>query len=413
MHPSQLKRAKRRASRSIALLTSASLLFALGTAGCGDPRKDPKPTAKSSSSAATPLVTSSKFGPAASAGVDISSLGEKQKSDWFTGIDEALAPCSETPVPVGQCIAEKRGCKACVPAADFIARLIKLGAEKTVWMKFYQARFDPTATFTIPASSAPTKGPADAPVQLVEWADFTCPHCMGMRKWIDLMEERFPGQVRVTYRTYILSGPGHEQSPYAAAAARAAQNQDKFWEMHEQLFANQEHLEKKLILEIAKNLNLDMEKFKADFESDETKKYIEAEVKAADELGLDGTPFMFVNGRKLPLELIGAGSEGENWFKLEIELAGKTPAQPTAKYAALKLEVFGPEAPGTIELPLPTPSGSASAGPSAEPPSSASAGPSASAPSSASAGPSASAPASASAGPAPSASPSASARPKK
>ncbi len=163
----------------------------------------------------------------------------------------------------------------------------------------------------------------------------------------------------------------------------------------------------------SKDGNLAIDKFKKDMESEETKQAVAADIKQANDLGLNGTPFIWVNGRMLPFDKLGGNflQEFEQWVKLDIELAGQTPAAPTQKYQQMMDEIKA-ASPGGTDAPEPGASGSASAGPAPE--GSSSAAPSASA--AASTAPSASASASAKA-PAASASvaasASASAKPKK
>jgi len=238
-----------------------------------------------------------------------------------------------------------------------LGRLIHAGAPRTDRQVMYTARFSPKGIAKLDIGDSPTKGPADAPVTIVEWADYECPHCALIGILLELMVERFPNQIRVVYKFYAL--PSHTHALDAAFAARAAQKQGKFWEMSGLMFQNQEKLEKADLLRYAQKVGLDREKFVADFDDAKTKEFVLADMKVADDLGLDGTPMLYVNGRKLPLEKLNPLLlEFEAWLKLDIELAGKVPAEATPKYHDMLKELTPPE-------PAPAASGSASAGPSA------------------------------------------------
>ena len=100
---------------------------------------------------------------------------------------------------------------------------------------------------------------------------------------MDLYNERFPGQVRMVYKYYVL--PSHAHALEAAMAGRAAQNQGKFWEMSEMMFANQDKLERPDLVRYAAKVGLDPDKFDADFRDKKTKDFITADIKAADDLG--------------------------------------------------------------------------------------------------------------------------------
>src|SRR5690606_40079899 len=83
-----------------------------------------------------------------------------------------------------------------------------------------------------------TKGPSDAQVTLVEFADFQCPGCKATTGVLKAISQKYPTQVRIVYRHFPL--PQHPLAQPAAAAAEAAGAQGKFWEMHDLIFANQE-----------------------------------------------------------------------------------------------------------------------------------------------------------------------------
>jgi thiol-disulfide isomerase/thioredoxin len=377
-------------------LVSPALSLLLLAAACGDPRNEPKPeprtpglksatatataTVKASASASTSAAPATKVGEQALAKLDVAKLNDRERADLVAQLDALTAPCKETPVPLSQCIVEKRDCAACRPAGDLLASLVRRGETITNRAEFYKMRFDPEAVKSIEIGESPSKGPADAAVTIVEWADFQCPGCQQMGPFLEAMVERFPGQVRVVYKFYHLST--HPQSLDSAHAAQAAHKQGKFWEMNQKLFENLENQSKSDLRKYAREIGLDLDKFKADLESEETKKIVAADMKAADELGLDSTPLIFINGRKFK----DAGKfvqDFEAWLKLDIEMSGQKPAEATEKYKALaKLLQLEEEGGGDGKTPPPggssdpAPSSSASAGP---PVGSASAGPATSA----------------------------------
>jgi protein-disulfide isomerase len=351
-------------------LCSLALLSLLALTSCGERKTDAKPEPSSSSSGAPMKAT--PFGSAAVSILALPDLSDRERGELISDLDSTIAPCADSPVPLSQCLAEKRNCPACKTAGLMLGRMIHAGAPRTDRQGMFTARFDPKMVTKLEVGTSPTKGPADAPVTIFEWADFECPHCALIGIVLELMQERFPGQVRVVYKFYAL--PSHTHALNAAFAAQAAHKQEKFWEMSSLMFESQDKLEKKDLLNYAQKVGLDREKFVADFDDAKTKEIVAADMKQADDLGLDGTPMLFCNGRRMPLEkLAPLLPEFEAWLKSEIEAAGKTPAEATAKYHARM-----------AELAPPAPSSSASAGPSAGPPPGA---PSPSAGSSASAAP--------------------------
>jgi len=141
---------------------------------------------------------------------------------------------------------------------------------------------------------SPSKGPDNAPITIVEFSDFECPFCARGKESIDAVKEQFGDKVRVVFKNMPLAF--HKNAEPAAAAALAAGEQGKFWEMRELLFENQRSLNEELFVSKAKELGLNVDKFKKDMKSDSVKKQIEADKAEAERLGVRGTPNFFVNG---------------------------------------------------------------------------------------------------------------------
>lgn len=273
-------------------------------------------------------------------GVDTSALTPRERREWAGQVSELLAPCPDTPVSIAQCVKEKRACKACMPAAQFLLKQVKAGKAKKEREEAFQARFAADKIKTLVTDGSPTLGPPEAPITIVEWADFECPFCRLVSPLLDQLVERFDGQVRFVYKFYPLGS--HPHGEIAARAAIAAMNQGKFWEMHHKLFENQEHLEQADLERYAREIGLDLPKFKKDFTAEETTQRIEKDKKQAEEVGLEGTPFIFINGREVDLKYLNNPYEDlEDWVALDLELLGK-PVPPAPK----KKDVAAPDGSG-------------------------------------------------------------------
>ena len=170
---------------------------------------------------------------------------------------------------------------------------------------------DPNRVYEVKAGSSPAKGPADAPITIVEFSDFQCPYCSRVGPTLEKVLEDYPEQVRVVYKHYPLSF--HKQALPAAKASAAAGRQGKFWEMHDLLFQNQRNLSEAAFKGYAKQLGLDMAQFEQDYASEEIAKEVEADVLLARRLGITGTPCFFVNGRFL------SGAQPYGAFKAKID----------------------------------------------------------------------------------------------
>jgi protein-disulfide isomerase len=157
---------------------------------------------------------------------------------------------------------------------------------------------DPARAYNLPTAKSPVKGPADAPITIVEFSDYQCPFCARSEPLVKEAMAAYPTQAKLVFKHYPLTSI-HPQAMPAALAAAAAQKQGKFWEMHEKLFANQRALAPEQLSEYARELGLDLDQFEADMKSDEVKAQVQEDVAMAQRAGVRGTPTIFVNGRIL------------------------------------------------------------------------------------------------------------------
>jgi len=142
-----------------------------------------------------------------------------------------------------------------------------------------------------------TKGGANAKVTIVEFSDFQCPFCSRVVPTLHQIEKEYGDKVRVVFRHNPL--PFHGDAPLAAEAAVAAQAQGKFWEMHDKLFANQQAIKRPDLEKYAGEIGLDVGKFKAALDSGAGKAQIEADKKVAAQVGANGTPNFYIDGRNV------------------------------------------------------------------------------------------------------------------
>jgi protein-disulfide isomerase len=233
-------------------------------------------------------------------GVDTSPMTPRERHAWSSLVSRLLAPCPAVPVPVAQCVMEKRACGGCMQAAKWVARAVRDGASEDLIQHAYKERFDPGSVKALPVDGSPTKGPDDAPVTVVEFADFECPHCREAVGLIDSVLAAHPAKVRLVYKIYTL--PFHAHGEPAARAALAAGVQGKFWEMEHLLFERQQHLEDADLVRYAQMLKLDLARWKADLESTSVKERVVKDRSLGEELKLKGTPSIYVNGRELDVE---------------------------------------------------------------------------------------------------------------
>jgi Na+/H+ antiporter NhaA len=141
------------------------------------------------------------------------------------------------------------------------------------------------------------RGPETAPVTLVEYGDFECPYCGRAEPALrDLLAE-FGDDLRYVYRHLPLPDV-HPRAKIAAEASEAAGSQGAFWEMHDLLFAHQDALRPTDLLDYARELGLDVERFERELRRHEYTARIARDIQSADLSGVTGTPSFFVNGQR-------------------------------------------------------------------------------------------------------------------
>jgi protein-disulfide isomerase len=184
----------------------------------------------------------------------------------------------------------------CLPAAQAIAKAVREGMSGSQVEDLYKERFDESTSRNIPLAGSPWRGPEDARVVVVEFADFECPFCQKIAPELEAVWEKRRDKVRFVYKYMPL--PMHPHGEIAARAAIAAQMQGKFWEMEKLLFANGQHLEQPDLEKYASSIGLDLQKFRADMQSPEAKGRLDADRKVGDDLHIKGTPTIFIDGRE-------------------------------------------------------------------------------------------------------------------
>jgi protein-disulfide isomerase len=164
-------------------------------------------------------------------------------------------------------------------------------------------------SFTVPEPSAEPqrKPPADAVVTLEEFGDYQCPPCGALHPTLKKLKQEFGPNLNLVFRNLPLTTI-HKNALAAAQAAEAARVQNRFWEMHDLLYENQnlwtEDINPRTIfLKFAADLGLDTGLFARDMDGEQVKLRIEADQDAAAELGVIGTPTILLDGRQLRPEV--------------------------------------------------------------------------------------------------------------
>jgi protein-disulfide isomerase len=152
------------------------------------------------------------------------------------------------------------------------------------------------------ANPAHAQGPDDAPVTIEEFGDFQCPPCAALAALLRTLEHDYPGKLRVIFREYPLDM--HKHARMAALGAEAAGLQNRFWQMHEQLYTAQNEWSKAedfkpLLNAYANKIGLDMARFAKDLDSEKIDARLKLDRERATSLGVNSTPTLFINGKSM------------------------------------------------------------------------------------------------------------------
>jgi protein-disulfide isomerase len=160
----------------------------------------------------------------------------------------------------------------------------------------------------VEAEGHPAQGPATAPVTIVEFSDFECPFCGQVVPTLRQIKEHYGDKVRLVFRQFPLNIHAHAQK--AAEAAVCANEQGKFWQMHDAMFGDQKALEVADLKKKAQSVGLDAAKFDSCLDSGRAAAEVKADERAGTLVGVNGTPAIFINGRSFsgaqPYEALAA-----------------------------------------------------------------------------------------------------------
>jgi len=160
------------------------------------------------------------------------------------------------------------------------------------------------AQLEVEVGQAPGKGPADAPLVVVEFSDLQCPHCKSLAESLAAAQKAMPGKMRYHFKHFpmdpacnrIVKGRGHDQACEAHVAVVCAGRTGKAWEMHDLIFANQSSLGREALMGFAGRLGVDVEAFGACLDDPAALDVVKADIEQGIQLGVPGTPVWFANG---------------------------------------------------------------------------------------------------------------------
>lgn len=156
---------------------------------------------------------------------------------------------------------------------------------------------DPPRYTVATAAVDPVRGSAAAPVTIVEFSDYQCPFCARVNPTLEQVRKTYGDKVKIIFKDFPL--PNHPQAPKAAEAAHCAGEQGKYWELHDQMFANQRALNVPELKQYAAGLGLDAAKFNQCLDSGQHAGLVAAGLAQGEKMGVNSTPTLYINGRAL------------------------------------------------------------------------------------------------------------------
>lgn len=231
-------------------------------------------------------------------GMNFRELSAEDRKTFVSVAKEELCPCGDSNESLHKCLqGGNEVCPLARRSATVIARSVNSGVGKEdILSRVAEFLEEARKEHDFNLETAPRRGPKDAPVRIVEFADFQCPHCKRASSMLEKLVEEHDGKVVHYFKHFPL--PNHKQAGLAARAAVAAQMQDKFWPMHDLLFENQRDLSREKILGFARKIGLNSSKFKKDLQSQKVAERVKSDKAEANEAKVSGTPAIFINGTR-------------------------------------------------------------------------------------------------------------------
>lgn len=228
-------------------------------------------------------------------GVDVSKLAEDRQKLFYKLIGSLPSPCGKTH-SLRTSFTQDTSCKRAPYAVKYVLAILEDEQPETTVRDFYAAKYEkPGEQAKLDVSKAPRIGQPDAPVRLVEFFDYACPHCAMFAPILAKVADNQKGRVVEYFMMFPLEA-AHPESRSAAKAALAASQLGKFKEMHHKLFERSPMHGKSAVMGYAAELGLDPAQFEAAYTAADAQ--VSSDLAQGDANGVDSTPTLFFNDRR-------------------------------------------------------------------------------------------------------------------
>jgi protein-disulfide isomerase len=227
-------------------------------------------------------------------GIDLTKIDTDKQQIFYKLIGSLESPCGKAH-SLRTSYTSDTSCKRAPFAVRYVLSLLQDEVPEAQVREAWEAKYKQgVPTVKLDVSHAPHEGTEGAPVRLVEFYDYGCPHCQAFKPMMEKVVADEQGKVVEYFMQFPLEK--HPDSKSAASAALAANAQGKFKEMHTLLFENAPNQNHEQVTEMAKKLGLDMAKFEANYS--EALPQVEADLHQGEGVGVDSTPTLFFQDRK-------------------------------------------------------------------------------------------------------------------
>ena len=235
-------------------------------------------------------------------GVDFAGLAPAQKQTVLALLRDGDCTC-QCNMRLAECRVKDPGCSDSRELASLAVREVKAGKSTADIRKLLAdselARARRASLFgepvTLQLAGAPSRGPANAKLVLVEFSDFQCPYCRTAARHVDKLLEQFPRDLRVVFKQFPLES--HSDAALAAEASLAVHAQGKFWPFHDRIFRHTGRITRAQLNAWAMETGVDLARLNADLDVHKYRAQVEKETAEGNDAGVQGTPSFFLNGR--------------------------------------------------------------------------------------------------------------------
>jgi thiol-disulfide isomerase/thioredoxin len=235
-------------------------------------------------------------------GIDLSKLDEFERKVFFRVVNHEPSACGRAHSLLYSAKHDP-SCRASFYAVRYVVQLVDSGYTDSEVGEKLDKRFRTPRVSHFDLVAAPWKGAPGARVTVVEFVDYECPHCKHAQSLMKQLIEEYPNDLKVYFKHFPLSS--HTNARLAAEGAVAAHRQGKFWPFNEKVWANSESLSPAVLEKAAKEVGLDVAVWRKDAASDPVKDRVQKDRSEGNDLGINATPTIYINGRKYgdPLDI--------------------------------------------------------------------------------------------------------------